>query len=138
MAFEGNWQMQVDSPMGTRPASLSITETTGSLEGSLTTGMGTGSVSGRATGGDVEFNATVSGPMGPINLAFAGTVDGDQASGQVQFGSYGQRKLERLASGGRRAGGRGEPRRNGDRAGPLPSQPGRLEGNRAPCRGHRG
>ena len=89
MAFEGNWQMQVDSPMGTRPASLSITETTGNLEGSLTTRMGTGSVSGRATGGDVEFNATVSGPMGPINLAFSGTVDGDQASGQVQFGAMG-------------------------------------------------
>ena len=89
MAFEGNWQMQVDSPMGTRPASLSITENTGNLEGSLTTGMGTGSVSGRTTGGDVEFNATVSGPMGPINLAFSGTVDGDQASGQVQFGAMG-------------------------------------------------
>ncbi len=89
MAFEGNWQLQISSPMGTRPASLSIRETTGNLEGSLTTGMDTSSVSGRATGVDVEFNATVSGPMGPINLAFSGTVDGDQASGRVQFGAMG-------------------------------------------------
>ena len=89
MAFEGNWQLLIDTPMGQRPASLSISEATGSLEGSLTTGMGTSNVSGRATDGVVEFNATMSGPMGPINLAFSGTVDGDQASGQVQFGAMG-------------------------------------------------
>ena len=89
MAFDGNWQLLIDTPMGQRPASLSISEATGSLEGSLTTGMGTSDISGRATDGVVEFNATLSGPMGPINLAFSGTVDGDQASGQVQFGAMG-------------------------------------------------
>lgn len=89
MAFDGNWQLLIDTPMGQRPASLSISEATGSLEGSLTTGMGTSNVSGRATDGAVEFNATMSSPMGPINLAFTGTVDGDRASGQVQFGAMG-------------------------------------------------
>ena len=89
MAFDGNWQLLIDTPMGQRPASLSISETTGSLEGSLTTGMGTSDVSGRATDGVVEFSAVMSGPMGPINLAFSGTVDGDRASGQVQFGAMG-------------------------------------------------
>ena len=48
MSFEGNWQLTIASPMGERPASLSITETTGSLEGSLVTGMGTSPVSGHA------------------------------------------------------------------------------------------
>ena len=33
MSFEGNWQLTISSPMGERPASLSITETTGNLEG---------------------------------------------------------------------------------------------------------
>ncbi len=89
MAFDGNWQLLIDTPMGQRPASLSISEATGSLEGSLTTGMGTSNVSGRATDGVVEFSGTLSSPMGPINLAFTGTVDGDQASGQVQFGAMG-------------------------------------------------
>ena len=89
MPFDGNWQLLIDTPMGQRPASLSISEATGSLEGSLTTGMGTSNVSGRATDGAVEFSATMSGPMGQINLAFSGTVDGDQASGQVQFGAMG-------------------------------------------------
>ena len=41
MSFDGNWQLTISSPMGERPASLSITETTGNIEGSLTTGMGT-------------------------------------------------------------------------------------------------
>ena len=89
MAFDGNWQLLIDTPMGQRPASLSISEATGGLEGSLTTGMGTSNVSGRATDGVVEFSGTLSSPMGPINLAFTGTVNGDQASGQVQFGAMG-------------------------------------------------
>ena len=75
--------------MGTRPASLSIRENTGSLEGSLTTGLGTASVSGRANGREVEFTTTMSTPMGAIDLAFTGAVDGDRASGQVQFGAMG-------------------------------------------------
>ena len=84
MAFEGNWQLMMDSPMGKRPASLSIREVTGSLEGALTTGMGTASVSGRADGSSVEFNAPMQGPMGVMDLAFTGTVNGGEASGQVQ------------------------------------------------------
>ena len=89
MAFEGNWQLMMDSPMGKRPASLSIREVTGSLEGALTTGMGTASVSGRADGSSVEFNAPMQGPMGVMDLAFTGTVNGGEASGQVQFGAMG-------------------------------------------------
>ncbi len=89
MAFEGNWQLTIDSPMGARPASLSVREAAGDLEGSLTTGMGAAAVTGRADGGSVQFNASLSLPMGEMPLAFTGTVDGDRASGRVQFGAMG-------------------------------------------------
>ena len=89
MSFEGNWQLTIDSPMGERPASLSITETIGNLEGSLTTGMGTAPVSGHADEDFVAFSASVQGPMGAVKLDFTGTVTGDEVSGEMQFGSMG-------------------------------------------------
>ena len=89
MSFEGNWQLTIDSPMGERPASLSITETIGNLEGSLTTGMGTAPVSGRADEDFVAFSASVQGPMGAVKLDFTGTFTGDEVSGEMQFGSMG-------------------------------------------------
>ena len=89
MSFEGNWQLTITSPMGERPASLSITEATGDLEGSLTTMMGTAPVSGHADNGSVEFSATVQGPMGAMKIDFKGDIDGDEVSGQMQFGRMG-------------------------------------------------
>ena len=93
MSFEGNWQLTISSPMGERPATLSITETTGNLEGSLSTGMGTSPIYGYADESSVAFSASVQGPMGAVKLDFTGVVTGDEASGQMQFGSYGRRTL---------------------------------------------
>ena len=89
MSFEGNWQLTITSPMGERPASLSITETTGDLEGSLTTMMGTVPIYGYANESSVAFSATVQGPMGAMKLDFTGDIDGDEVSGQMQFGRMG-------------------------------------------------
>ena len=89
MSFDGNWQLTISSPMGERPASLSITETTGNIEGSLTTGMGTSPIYGYADESSVAFSASVQGPMGAVKLEFAGTITGDEVSGEMQFGSMG-------------------------------------------------
>ena len=89
MSFDGNWQLTISSPMGERPASLSITETTGNIEGSLTTGMGTSLIYGYADESSVAFSASVQGPMGAVKLDFAGTITGDEVSGEMQFGSMG-------------------------------------------------
>ena len=89
MSFDGNWQLTISSPMGERPASLSITETIGNLEGSLTTGMGTAPVSGHADEDFVAFSATVQGPLGAVKVDFTGNVAGGEVSGQMQFGSMG-------------------------------------------------
>ena len=89
MSFDGNWQLTISSPMGERPASLSITETTGNIEGSLTTGMGISPIYGYADESSVAFSASVQGPMGAVKLEFAGTITGDEVSGEMQFGSMG-------------------------------------------------
>ena len=89
MSFDGDWQLTISSPMGERPASLSITETTGNLEGSLSTGMGTSPIYGYADESYVAFSASVQGPMGDVKLDFTGIVTGDEAAGQMQFGSMG-------------------------------------------------
>ncbi len=89
MSFDGNWQLTISSPMGERPATLSITESTGDLAGLLTTGLGTAPVSGHADESYVAFSASVQGPMGAVKLDFTGVVTGDEASGQMQFGSMG-------------------------------------------------
>ena len=89
MSFDGDWQLTISSPMGERPATLSITETTGNLEGSLSTGMGTSPINGYADESYVAFSASVQGPMGDVKLDFTGIVTGDEAAGQMQFGSMG-------------------------------------------------
>ncbi len=88
MAIDGNWNLTMQSPMGPRPVTAEFTSSGGSIGGNFTGAQG-GPVTGTIDGNAVAFSATVAGPMGQMELKFAGTLDGDAMSGTVAFGAFG-------------------------------------------------
>jgi hypothetical protein len=89
MAIDGNWNMTMQSPMGPRPITAELTSSGGTIGGNFTGAQGAAPVSGTIDGNNVNFAATVQGPMGQMELKFSGTLDGDSMSGTVAFGAFG-------------------------------------------------
>jgi hypothetical protein len=89
MALDGNWNLTMQSPMGPRPVKAEFTTNGNTIGGNFTGDAGAAPVSGTIDGDAVAFAATVTTPMGQMELKFSGTVAGDSVSGQVQFGSFG-------------------------------------------------
>ncbi len=89
MSFEGNWNLKLQSPMGERPATLTVTQEGATLGGSISSDAGNSEISGTSDGDAIEFSSSMEGPMGAITLEFKGTVSGDEATGSVQFGQFG-------------------------------------------------
>ena len=90
MAVDGTYKVDINSPMGTQSATLTLKTDGSSLSGSSAGAQGTQDFDGGTVdGNDFAFSMSLSGPMGQIQLDFKGTVDGDDISGNVQLGSYG-------------------------------------------------
>ncbi|MCZ2111404.1 MAG: hypothetical protein LC118_17875 [Dehalococcoidia bacterium] len=75
--------------MGARTVAADLKANGGALEGSFTGDQGSAPIAGTIDGSNVNFAATVPGPMGQLELKFSGTVDGDNMSGTVAFGAFG-------------------------------------------------
>jgi hypothetical protein len=89
MALEGTWNLTMNSPMGPRPVKAEFTTTGNAIGGSFVGDAGAAPVTGTIDGDAASFAATVAGPMGQLELKFAGTVAGNSISGTVQFGAFG-------------------------------------------------
>ncbi len=90
MAVDGTYKVDINSPMGTQSATLTLKTAGSSLSGTSAGAQGTQDFDGGTVdGNDFAFSMSLSGPMGQIQLDFKGTVDGDDISGNVQLGSYG-------------------------------------------------
>lgn len=89
MAIDGNWNVVMQSPMGARDATAEFTSAGSELSGNFGGAAGSTPLTGSIDGNDVNWAATVNGPMGQMELKFAGTLDGDALSGTVAFGAFG-------------------------------------------------
>ena len=90
MAVDGTYNIEVETPMGTRPSKLTLKSNGGSLSGTHSSEMGEQSFQdGTVNGDEFAFSVTMSSPMGEMKLDFRGTVSGDTVSGQVQAGAFG-------------------------------------------------
>ncbi len=90
---EGTWNVVLDTPMGKRDGVLELRVRDGKLEGTWSTMMGEGDLSGTVEADRLEWTVTLEGPMGQMQLAFTAAVDGDALSGEVQFGMMGSGAL---------------------------------------------
>ena len=95
MAVDGTYNISLNTPMGARPATLSLTTSGSSLTGTFSSERGEQQLQdGSADGDDVKFSMMFASPMGEMKLDFTGKVDGDKIGGSVLFGSFGSGSFE--------------------------------------------
>ncbi len=91
MSITGTWNLTLNSPLGDQNARLDVTEAGGALQATLT-GKGDPTPAQRfeVNGNEVSFSADADTPVGRLNLAFSGTIDGDKLAGKYQtpFGGF--------------------------------------------------
>ncbi len=89
MSADGNWSLVVASPIGERPATLSVTTDGSTLKGSQQAdGNSTEIFDGTVDGNAISWKVSIVDPM-PMTLEFTGTMDGDELSGSVTLGAFG-------------------------------------------------
>ena len=88
MAADGTWNLVMQTPIGDRKATLTLTGT-GAISGSLSAeGNTTQIFDGKETGNTVAFKASITNPM-PLTLDFNATIDGAKIAGTVGAGAIG-------------------------------------------------
>jgi pimeloyl-ACP methyl ester carboxylesterase len=90
MAVDGTYDITLSTPMGERPAKLTLNTDGTALSGKFAGEQGEQAFDGgTAEGSAVKWSATVNGAMGEMKLDFDGNVEGDDIAGNVQFGAFG-------------------------------------------------
>ena len=90
MSVDGTFNLDIGSPMGTRIATLTMKTEGNSLSGTLSDEKGETSLQDPViTAEGFSFTAQTTTPIGPVNLTFTGSVNGDSISGQVKTGQFG-------------------------------------------------
>ncbi|MEM9422627.1 MAG: hypothetical protein AAF986_08995 [Pseudomonadota bacterium] len=90
MSFEGTFNVVIDTPMGKQEGVLNLSQSgddlTGTMEGQ---GDSTEIKNGKINGDSATWDVDVTKPM-PLTLSFDGNKDGDNISGSVKLGAFGQ------------------------------------------------
>lgn len=86
----GTWDITVTSPQGENRASMTVTQSGATLEGTMATEMGTVQVTdGRVTGPRVTFSIAVPISGQTTTIVFRGTADGNRMTGTADLGAMG-------------------------------------------------
>lgn len=89
MAVDGTWNISLDTPMGTRQATLDLKADGATLSGTQSADGNTGSIQeGTVNGNQISWKIDITNPM-PLTLTFTATVDGDKMSGDADTGTFG-------------------------------------------------
>ena len=93
MSVDGTWKIAMETPLGTRQASLALTAGGGALRGTMSGEAGTTEIAnGRVSGNDIAFTVDITQPM-TMTLEFSVTVAGDSMTGSVKLGMFGDAPL---------------------------------------------
>jgi len=90
MTADGNWCLIVVTPLGERRGKLSLKTERNALNGSQMADDGSLAdiFDGTVNGSEVFWKVSITDPM-PMTLEFAGTINGDENSGTVKLGEFG-------------------------------------------------
>jgi hypothetical protein len=89
MSIDGSWKITINSPMGSQEATLTLNTDGGSLSGSMAGPQGTQEFEGGSIdGNDLQWVVDMTQPM-PMKLEISATVAGDDISGNVKLGAFG-------------------------------------------------
>jgi hypothetical protein len=93
MSVDGIWNVKMETPMGTRPATLTLKADGGTLTGTMGGDAGATDIfDGTVSGHSITFKANIVQPMA-LTLEFAAAVDGDAITGSVKLGMFGNAPL---------------------------------------------
>ena len=93
MAIDGSWKIAMETPMGTRQGTLTLSASGGTLTGSMSGDQGSTTIyDGKVNGDQVSFKVDISQPMS-LTLDFSATVSGDSLTGTVKLGMFGDAPL---------------------------------------------
>lgn len=89
MAVDGNWNLTLNTPMGERSATLSLTSDGTTLTGTQAAEGDQAEIfDGTVNGDEVAWKVSITNPM-PLTLDFKGKVAGDAISGEMGIGFMG-------------------------------------------------
>jgi hypothetical protein len=88
----GTWELNVESPMGSRTSDAIFTQTGETLGGKMVSQRGEVPLTGMVNGDSVKFGINVNVQGQSLQIDYTGTVTGDTMSGTVVFGSFGDGK----------------------------------------------
>ena len=89
MSADGTWNLTLETPMGERRSTLTLSTAGGALTGTQAAeGNSTEIFDGTAKGDDVAWKVSITNPM-PLTLEFTGKVSGDSMSGEMGIGPMG-------------------------------------------------
>lgn len=90
MAIDGNYKIEIDTPMGKQESTLTLKTDGNKLSGNMESMFGKSDFSGGTVKGDaVAWVMQISSPMGDMKLEYSGQVSGNEISGQVKTGDFG-------------------------------------------------
>ena len=94
MAADGTWNLTMNTPMGERRSTVTLSTSGGTLIGKQEAeGNTTDIAAGTVNGNDVSWQASITNPM-PLTLTFNGTVDGNTLNGTADTGMFGSFPFE--------------------------------------------
>ena len=94
MSVDGTYNLTINTPMGKQEGKLTVAADGGALNGTMEQGGNSVEIAnGTVDGNNVTWEAGITTPM-PMTLKFAGTVDGDKISGEVELGAFGKAAFE--------------------------------------------
>jgi hypothetical protein len=89
MSADGTWNLTMETPMGERRSTLTLSTAGGKLTGKQEAeGNTTDIAEGTVNGNDVSWKVSITNPM-PLTLTFSGTVDGNSLTGSADTGMFG-------------------------------------------------
>ena len=94
MSADGSWDCTINSPMGAQKATLTLVTDGVNLSGTMAGDQGTQEFSGGTVDGDnLVWEVQMTSPM-PMTLEISATVNGDEISGNVKLGAFGNATFE--------------------------------------------
>jgi hypothetical protein len=89
MSADGTWTTTINTPMGAQTGTLVLATNGGELSGSMQSPQGEMAIAdGKADGDNLSWTTSITSPM-PMNLEFTAIVAGDEITGSVKLGAFG-------------------------------------------------
>ncbi len=89
MSADGTWNTTMNTPMGAQNGTMELTTDGATLSGKLSGPQGDIELEeGTVDGESLTWKASITSPMA-MTLEFSATVDGDEMSGDVKLGAFG-------------------------------------------------